>query len=279
MQTRTHLLPAFLFLIAALVAVGCTQTPSDSSADTQASAQPMLPVAKTYADSVAHKAYDAMGGAAAFAALPVLRYNFGFDRGGERTVRNKHLWNKHTGDYRMEYTDGQDSSFVILFNVDTREGTVYLNGEAVADEENNARLERAYSSFINDSYWLVAPMKMMDPGVNRAMATDSSDAETDVLHLSFEGVGLTPGDQYWMYVDKASGQLNRWAFVLQGNPDAPARAFDWTDYKTFETPAGPLSFSERKQSVGAPFALLTDGVAVFNEAPEGMMTTTTAMLD
>ncbi|MEM8488272.1 MAG: hypothetical protein AAF564_22175 [Bacteroidota bacterium] len=275
MQTHTRVLPAFLFLMAAVVAIGCTQTPSDSSAD----AEPMMPAAQTYADSVAHKAYDAMGGVAAFAALPVLRYNFGFDRGGERTVRNKHLWNKHTGDYRLEYTDGQDSSFVVLFNVNTREGTVYLNGETLAEEEQGARLETAYSSFINDSYWLIAPMKMMDPGVNRSLAADSSNAATDVLHLSFEGVGLTPGDQYWMYVDKATGRLDRWAFVLQGNPDAPARAFDWTDYKTFDTPAGTLSFSERKQSVGAPFALLTDGVAIYNEAPEGMMANTTAMLD
>lgn len=278
MQTHKRVLPSFLFLLAATLAVGCTQTPSDSSADAAATA-PSVPVAQTYADSVALSAYDAMGGAAAFAALPVLRYNFGFDRGGERTIRNKHLWNKHTGDYRMEYTDGQDSSFVVLFNVNTREGTVYLNGEALAEAEQDARLESAYRSFINDSYWLVAPMKMMDPGVNRSIDTDSSNASTEVVHLSFEGVGLTPGDQYWMYVDRATGQLERWAFVLQGNPDAPARAFDWTDYKSFETPAGTLTFSERKQSVGQPFALLTDGVAVYSEAPEGMMTTTTAMLD
>ncbi len=275
MQTRTLFRPVFLLLAVAMLGTGCTQTPSESSAD----AAPLMPAAETYADSVAVKAYEAMGGAAAFAALPVLRYNFGFDRGGERTTRNKHLWNKHTGDYRMEYTDGVDSSFVVLFNVNTREGTVYLNGEELAEEARGARLESAYSSFINDSYWLIAPMKMMDAGVNRAMVADSSDASTDVVHMSFEGVGLTPGDQYWMYVDKETGQLNRWAFVLQGNPDAPARAFDWTDYKTFETAAGPLTFSERKQSVGAPFALLTDGVAVYDEAPEGMMTTTTAMLD
>lgn len=276
MQTPKLVLQATLLI--AILATGCTQTPSDSSADATAS-ESLVPVAQTYADSVALSAYDAMGGAAAFAALPVLRYNFGFDRGGERTVRNKHLWNKHTGDYRMEYTDGQDSSFVVLFNVNTREGTVYLNGEALDEAEQGARLESAYSSFINDSYWLIAPMKMMDAGVNRSIDADSSDASMDVVHLSFDGVGITPGDQYWMYVDKASGQLKRWAFVLQGNPDAPARAFDWTDYKTFDTPAGPLTFSERKQSVGGPFALLTDGVAVYNEAPEGMMSTTTAMLD
>lgn len=258
-----------------LLLMHCAPTPPASNADVK----PLMPPAETYADSVAISAYDALGGAQALAELAALRFNFGFDRDGDVSVGRKHLWDKQTGDYRIEYNQGVDSSFVILFNVNSREGTSYLNGVALGDEENAQRIESAYSSFINDTYWLLAPMKMMDPGVIRSFVADSSDALTDVVKMTFEGVGLTPGDQYWMYVDKATGQLKRWSFVLQGNPEASPRAFDWEGYKSFDTPAGTLTFSERKQSVGAPFALLTDGVAVYNEAPEGMMTTTSAMLD
>ena len=275
MEKKNSLVLTVLLLVASMVFTACTSTPSPSTAEVST----MMPAPKTYADSVAVKAYDALGGADAFAALPLLQFNFGFDRGGEITVRNKHLWNKHTGDYRIEYNDSPDSSYVILFNVNTREGQAYLNGTELAAEENGQRVERAYSSFINDSYWLLAPMKMMDDGVVRSYEADSSSEMVDVVKMTFEGVGLTPGDQYWMYVDKESGRLARWSFVLQGNPDAAPRAFDWEGYETFTTEQGPLSFSTRKQSVGAPFALLTDGVKIYTEAPEGMMSNPNAMLD
>lgn len=275
MKLDRHYLQGLSVCALSLIFMHCAPTPPASNADVKS----LMPPAETYADSVGIKAYDALGGAQAFAELAALRFNFGFDRDGDISVGRKHLWDKQTGDYRIEYTQGTDSSYVILFNVNSKEGTSYLNGVALADEENAQRIERAYRSFINDSYWLMAPMKMMDPGVIRSFVEDSSDAMTDVVKMTFEGVGLTPGDQYWMYVDKATGQLKRWSFVLQGNPDANPRVYDWEGYKSFETPAGTLTFSERKQSVGAPFALLTDGVAVYNEAPEGMMTNTSAMLD
>ncbi len=275
MKLYRHVLQGLSICTLSLFFMHCAPTPPASNADVK----PLLPAAETYADSVAVKAYDALGGAQAFAELAALRFNFGFDRDGEKSIGRKHLWNKQTGDYRIEYDQGADSSYVVLFNVHTKEGTSYLNGVALGEEENSQNIEQAYRSFINDTYWLLAPMKMMDPGVVRSFAADSSDASTDVVKMTFEGVGLTPGDQYWMYVDKASGQLKRWSFVLQGNPEANPRAYDWQAYKSFETPAGTLTFSERKQSVGAPFALLTDGVAVYNEAPEGMMTNTSAILD
>lgn len=255
--------------------MSCTPTPSASTAEISSP----MPAPQNYADSVAVKAYEALDGNGAFAALPLIQFNFGFDRGGEKSVGRRHLWNKHTGDYRIEYSVGTDSSYVVMFNVDTKEGATYMNGIAVDEAENGKMLESAYSSYINDTYWLLAPMKMMDPGVLRTHVADSSNATTDVVKLAFQGVGLTPGDQYWMYVDKASGRLARWAFVLQGNPDAAPRAFDWEEYVSFTTEQGEMSFSTRKQSLGGPFALLTDGVKIFNEAPEGMMTNPNAMLD
>lgn len=275
MERTRVFLSGLTLLFVSIVVVGCNPTPPVSTAD----AEPSTPALETRADSISMHALNALGGNEAFNALAAVRFNFGFDRGGEKSVGRKHLWNKHTGDYRIEFSQGADSNYVMLFNVNTREGTAYLNGAAVTEEENDQFIEQAYSSFINDTYWLLAPMKMLDPGVMRTYEADSSDADTEVVKMAFDGVGLTPGDQYWMYVNKDTGMLERWAFVLQGNPDAAASAFDWTEYKTFDTPAGPLTFSERKEAVGRPFALLTDQVAVYTEAPADMMTQTTPMLD
>ncbi len=265
-------------LVISVFLSSCAPSPPASTAETET----MTPIAKTYADSVAIRAVNALGGRETFNKLPALQFNFGFERDGKRVVRNKHLWDKLTGGYRLEYIDGADSSYVIVFNVNTKEGKAYLNGDQMEETEAEGRIKRAYRSFINDVYWLQAPMKMMDPGVIRTYLADSSTATTDVVKLSFQGVGLTPGDQYWMYVDKASGQLSKWSYVLQGNPDAAPRAAEWLEYETFQTEAGSLTFATRKKFVGSfvgsNASIMTDGIKVFDKAPADMMTNPAAML-
>lgn len=224
---------------------------------------------ETRADSVAMRAYEALGGPNAWSALEYLRFDFASGTDTSRTLRASHLWDRTTGDYRVEIPAGSDSMYVALFNVHTRDGDVYLNGEAVDDSmEKTQLIEQAYSRFINDSYWLLMPVKMMDPGVTRTYVADSSLNDFDVVQLSFDNVGLTPGDQYWVYVDKSTGRVESWAFRLQGHPrDHVPQPIRWTGYKTFETPAGPVEISERKTRNGS--VTYTDNVEVPETLPEG----------
>ena len=216
------------------------------------------PALETRADSVAMRAYEAMGGPEAWAAMPYLRFDFGFENDGVATTRNKHLWNRRTGDYRLEWSGGADSTYVALFNVQTQAGEVYLNGQPVAEEERDELLQRAYRSHINDAYWLMAPVKMFDEGVTRTYVADSSDAEHEVVHLAFEGVGLTPGDQYWMYVNTETGLVDAWRFRLQGGNEGHNR---WEAYGEHQTPAGPVRIASRKPPAGGGRgALLTNNV-------------------
>ena len=48
----------------------------------------------------------------------------------------------------------------------------------------------------------------------------------DRVALSFDGVGLTPRDRYWMWVNRDTGLVDRWDFVLKGSDDPPA-SFTW----------------------------------------------------
>lgn len=225
-------------------------------------------VVETMADTVAMRVYDSMGGPQAWAALPHLQFDFATGNDTSRTLRARHLWNRATGDYRVEMPAGQDSLYVATFNVNTREGDVYLNGEAVEGESKDELLEQAYARFINDSYWLLMPVKMMDPGVQRSYEADSSTDAMEVVRLSFDSVGLTPGDQYWVYVDRESGRVDHWAYHLQRQPaDHIPRPIRWTDYKSFDTPHGTITVAERK--VGDGFVIYTDNVEVPDELPEG----------
>lgn len=231
---------------------------------------PALPTLETHADSVAMQVYEAMGGATAWAAAPLLRFDFAFGNAENRRIISKHLWHRHSGDYRVEWVEGADSVYTVLFNVNTRDGDAYLNGTAVDSTVTAALLDRAYRRYINDTYWFLMPIKLLDPGVNRQHVPDSSDATTDVIRLTFGEVGLTPGDQYWVYVDKETGRVKKWAYVLERNPDAPPRYWEWTGYESHTTPAGEVWVATAK--VAGETTLFTDAVAMPVEAPEGAFT-------
>ena len=171
---------------------------------------------------------DAMGGEEAWQATRFIRFNFfGF---------RLHHWDRHTGRHRLEGKSREGDSYLVLHDVHTREGRVWVNGEEVAGESQAEWLERAYGAWINDTYWLVMPYKLLDPGVNLAYdGSEELDGVTyDKLKLTFDGVGLTPGDTYWAYIGRDSGLMERWAYFLQdweaGREPTHWQWLDWGRY-------------------------------------------------
>jgi hypothetical protein len=241
---------------AAILIGGCTAespAPGPDAADREI-------VLETRADSVAMMAYEASGGDA-WDDVRYLRFDFAVESNGQRGPTRRHLWDLATGDYRIEWPAGTDTTVVVLFNVDTRTGNAYVGGDLVEGARAEQMLESAYSRHINDTYWLMAPHKVFDPGAVRTYVPDSSSAAAEVLQLSFDNVGLTPGDRYWMKVDPATGDLAGWTYILQGSPDRTSM-YGWTNYRAFERPGGTIRLSERKEAVGAARAVLTDHVAL-----------------
>ncbi len=266
----------FYSLLTALLlvgALGCEPGQDAAEAETRT-----LPPLTSHADSVAMRLMEGHGGLAPWDAVHFLRFDFGFaPADGEKQVRARHLWDRRTGRYRLEWAGGTDTTYVALFDVSTPDsGRVYLDGTPLEGEAKKVRLQQAHQRFINDTYWLLAPLKVLDEGVTREYVDDSSDAATDVLHLAFQNVGLTPGDQYWLYVDKDTGRLRRWAYVLQGNPDAAPRSYDWAGYEEFPTAAGPVALATRKE--GGTVTLYTDNLALTNEVDETLFAEPTPQL-
>ncbi len=248
---------AFVTVIAILLLAACGQGNRKSSGDSEPAARPE---SMSRADSVAYRLVAAHGGFDAWPTVRYLRFDFGFETPDTAGVRARHLWDRQTGDYRVEWFRGSDTTIVALFNVNTRDGVVFVN-ENAATAAREALLETAYSRFINDTYWLLAPLKLFDTGVTRSLDPDSSTAEKDVLALSFDGVGLTPGDRYWLTPD-SSGLLQSWSYVLEGWDGRPASTFIWVDYRTFETPGGVVRLAERKERVGGSWATTTANISM-----------------
>ncbi|MDX1546437.1 MAG: hypothetical protein R3247_05585 [Rhodothermales bacterium] len=259
--------------LAALVLLGCQ--PDAPEADAPPETPPPVdftpPPLANHADSVAFRLTEGHGGLGTFAATPYLGFSFAVEREGTAGQPMRHLWNRRTGDYRLESGPGEEP-YVTLFNVNTRAGEVFFGGARIDSSQQAEKLEEAYGRFINDSYWLLAPLKVFDEGVTRTYVADSSGGAHDVLRLTFDGVGLTPGDTYWLYVNKETGRLDRWAYVLERDPDAPPRVWDWVDVQRLDTGAGPLFLATRKSRPDAPFAILTGSLRTPTAVPPDLFT-------
>lgn len=184
---------------------------------------------------VADALMKAMGGAEAFEKTRYLRFDFASEREGKLTGPPvEHLWDRHTGRYRVSWTrDGK--RHLALFNVNTQQGRVYADSQEMTGEELEKTLRAAYGRFINDTYWLLMPAKLRDPGVHLKYEGEQrvDGVAYDVVVLSFdEGIGLTPKDRYWAYVNRETGLMDRWAFVLKG-ADTPPAPFLWKNWQTY----------------------------------------------
>ena len=230
----------------------------------------MAAAADSLADNVARRVLAAVGGADAWEALPYLQFSFVVQLGQARQRSTRHLWSRHTGDYRMELPGPAGERYVVLFNVKTRTGTAAWNGSALDETAAGMQVEAALRRIDSDAFWLVAPFLLFEPGVTREYAADSSHAGLDVLKLTFPDGGIAPDAEYWLYVDANSGLPVRWTYGISGDPIL--RAYEFEGWEEHETAAGPLTFSTRKRSRGRPFLIHTDNVDVPAEVARDMFT-------
>ena len=76
----------------------------------------------------------------------------------------------------------------MLHNVDTRGARLARRPGAAGGAKPRSSLERAYGAWVNDTYWLLMPYKLRDPGVNLAYdGEETLDGQTyDKLLLTFQ---------------------------------------------------------------------------------------------
>ena len=179
---------------------------------------------------------NAMGGPTQWEQMRFLRFDWVVEREGKTVAHVRHLWDRYQGRYRVEWESREGKKLVALFNVHTRAGRVFVEGEPARDDDKQKYLDQAYGRFINDSYWLLMPWKLKDPGVKLEYVGETQlDGQTyDLLHVSFESVGLTPGDHYWAYINRRTRLMDRWAYFLQSYEGTPAldkaTPWQWQDW-------------------------------------------------
>lgn len=184
---------------------------------------------------IAARVMESMGGQEAWDATRNLVFTFAVQDGDEIAVERTHFWDKWEQMHRVEGTSRDGQSFVVIENLDTKDGMAWLDGQRLEGDALRQWLDRAWSMWVNDTYWLLMPYKMRDPGVNLTWEGEETIGKTvyDKLHLSFERVGLTPGDQYWAWINRETGLMDQWAFILEGQKP-PARVFTWEPWRPYD---------------------------------------------
>ena len=91
----------------------------------------------------------------------------------------------------------------------------------------------------------------------------------DKLALSFEHVGLTPGDRYWAYVNRDTGLMDRWAFILQDMPkEGPPSVWVWDGWQKY----GNIMLAPHRNHVGDDRKLELSDIAVSDQMPDAVFT-------
>jgi outer membrane lipoprotein-sorting protein len=166
------------------------------------------------ADALAMKMQQAIH-ADAYHATEVLEWSF----------RDEHhyKWFKNENSVTVSW----DQNKVILNTKNPKKSTVFVDNKKV---EDNELIQTATDYFNNDSFWLVAPYKVFDPGTERRIVKHQGK---DALLITYTSGGTTPGDSYlWILADTGVPiSFKMWTKIIPiGGVEA-----SWSDVRTTES--------------------------------------------
>jgi hypothetical protein len=114
-----------------------------------------------------------------------------------------------------------------------KESKVYVHNFKIEGENAQKIIETAIKHFNNDSFWLVAPYKIFDKGVERALVKDKHG--NDALLTTFNSDAEALGDSYLWLFDKA-GKPTGFKMWTSALPIDGLEA-SWRDWTTTESGA------------------------------------------
>ena len=164
------------------------------------------------AQELAKAVWKASGGEN-WSKLKELHFTFVVEQDGNQLARAEHHWMMSPQTDHVKWKD--------------KDVTVNLSAPP-ADDDAKA----AFGRWTNDSYWLLAPLKILDPGVKVTYEgeKEADGAKYETLRLSFGSVGLTPGDQYVLYIDPQEKLVRAWDYIPK--PESVTHA-TWEKYEDF----------------------------------------------
>lgn len=135
------------------------------------------------ADALATKMLEAMN-FDAYKNTEIIEWNF--------TGNHYYKWLKQEDIVEVSWDDYK----VVLHTNSPEKSIVFENNVLITD---NDRIKEATDLYNNDSFWVVAPFKILDPGTERSIVNYEGK---EALLVTYTSGGTTPGDSYLWILDE-----------------------------------------------------------------------------
>lgn len=215
--------------------------------------------------ALAEQVLAAVGGRDAWEQTRYLAFDFVISRRDTVVSRRSLAWDRADDRIRLELKDAKGRSYAVWTDLAHRDGTVLVDGAPADSATKRQWLDRAHAVWVNDTYWLLMPFKLRDPGVTLKAAGPDSTGKASILELSFAGVGLTPGDRYRVHVDDATHLVTGWEMLLEGNRDGRWKPARWTDWKR----VGEVKLAERRHIPDDQVVITFENLTTARTVPPG----------
>jgi len=109
--------------------------------------------------------------------------------------RHKYKWYKSKNTCEVSW-----SHFTVILDLKNRNNSkVFVAQQEYNGVEKQDYIDKAEGYFNNDSFWLVAPYKVLDNGTERRIV--KTDNGKEALLVTYTSGGSTPGDSYLWHLD------------------------------------------------------------------------------
>ncbi|MCF2873852.1 MULTISPECIES: hypothetical protein [unclassified Tenacibaculum] len=156
----------------------------------------------------------------------------------EWSFRGKHFykWDKQKNIVEISW----DKNKVILHTKNQANSSVFIDNKQVDAPKT---LKKAIDYFNNDSFWLVAPYKVFEAGIERKIVQHENK---DALMITYTTGGSTPGDSYLWILDDNYKPIayKMWVSII---PTGGMEA-SWNDWTT--TQSGAILPTKHELSIG-----------------------------
>ena len=163
-----------------------------------------------------------------------------------------YLWDKARNLVQVTWKD-----YKVLLNPNQITGKAWKGNQPVTDKQTHQLVQRAWTYFCNDSFWLNAPAKVFDPNTTRSLVT-LKDGRNGLM-VNYTAGGVTPGDTYVWLLDEKHRPVawKMWVKIL------PIRGLEasWTDWTTLQS--GAL-ISQQHKIMGMQQTTITNLVSANN---------------
>jgi hypothetical protein len=125
-------------------------------------------------------------------------------------------------------------NYKVILNLNhINDSSVYIHNFKNTSDIAQELTDKALQYFNNDSFWLVAPYKVFDPGVERRLVKTKDNK--DALLVTYTSGGSTPGDSYLWLLDKnyKPKAFKMWTSILP----IDGLEVSWSDWTTTESGA------------------------------------------